>query len=647
MGRSFDPLANASMAGQNITITTPDGQTIQTQTDTNGNYSTKVQTAPNGLVNVLQGAGGIEGDTCDLIASGSYLTCNFNLGKPPFDEDGLTQFFNQDSTTSLAPKQGLIGTAKAASEPDLSKFQWVVIDGVTYKPFVTLKDPRYPVDLSSIKDKIIFDQKWIQTLKNATGVTDDFPIMIVPQINWLRDATNSSNAGGYLQDGVHSWMVLSVVALDYTNGSISHEFGHHVDWMKGFTDSQNHHYSSDNWNFKTAEAGVSAARAITGYATTNSREMFAEFFATMMEPLGNDPTQIDTSSNTGQFLFASRVDDYLRAKPSLTIYLLGSQYIFNSEGTTGRSNLMSPNISVNLKVPLQNDLMYLYKHVAKVSNQNEYFPGNVSLGLITPGPKLDIPDGHYMSGKSVVTAALLDHHGAPLGDANLSLGGQTQPIHAGNYSWTSGTYKALMPVPTGIQNITVSNLPADYPIPFAGEKVNLVDGSNYVEVGYQKITVQYMVYQNAAGVLPMLPLQFIGSFQAKSGATTTGITSNANGGTPTTLRYPTEGHSLGFYGSPTPLPSGLKGYSYLIDYVVGGNADLLYPIKETLTGPAPFPKMASPTKTEFSFDPKTPIPTGPVILVAQTAPHSISGIFQKQCSYDSTFTSTFCAALKW
>lgn len=619
-GRSFDPLAQAPMEGQTINVTSDTGQTAQVTTDVNGNYSVSIKASIDGFINVSQGDGGIEGSTRTFVTSSNdqAFTSDFNIGNPPFDEGEITSDFQKITESESDYK-----ISSLALEPNLNAINPVIIDGVNYLPFVVPKDPNYnPFDPSnpdhidplSLKDQVDKNYKWFKTLKSATGVTKDIPIILVSKLDWDLGYDGTPNNNGYYNHG--KFIVWNIELLDNID-NFSHEYGHHVDWVRGH-EAGVLGYSSQGTYFTKAFQVALKSKAVTGYATNNPMEMFAVFFDAMFTPLDHNPNILDPLAQYG----------YTR---DIGIYLRHEKGIIDSE-LPGSTNLVSIEGSQSTRIQVHNVLMYIYKHVAKMSQQNEYFPGEVLVNMdvfpfINPSY---IPGGFYMKNSGVVTITIIDHNGKPIEFGVVEIENIKSKIEPADpdYHILSGNGRPLMPVETGNNLLSFSDYPIDYPIPFLGQTLDIKPGSNYFEISYRKSSTQYKLYSefyptDRASEYGNPPV-FAAELTHKTGLKIKGL---KQGDIP---RYPTEGTYFGYGQYDKQLTdmaraNGEKNtYYYKVDYVIGGDDENLFPLQAKFTGPMG----AMPPQMLATY----PIPTATTQEIKKVS-DIVTGILTKKCDY--------------
>jgi|GEM_PF-1293899 len=368
---------------------------------------------------------------------------------------------------------------------------------------------------------------------------------------------------------------------------------------------------------------------IAGYGAADEMEMFAEIFAELV-----DPNQAD-QEKLRYYLANYILDDPLKLK-------IGTQ-------TEIKHKTIEKIFEKDKEIFFgggQNVLMYAYDFILQKSLNQSYFPvklyeeygigldqktiqGKIS-GNFPNNYSSDIVNARYTD-KSVISFVLVDHNNRKMENTKFSIGsaGETTRLKkdtgvfsdgSGDLFDTTGT-AVLMPGPTGEQTLNVIP-PSYYPIPFAGQTVNLKSGANYVEAKYNLFSVDYRV----KGVVSPKEARLRGIFESNNGkAKVTGL---LKGSIP---RYPDEG-----YDSPVPANGGygvydslqktdpiLNLYNYKLEYIIGGGGDELYPIKETLFGPSgsliplrPHPP-TFPGMTEF--------------LLKEGAGNIVNGFFGQKC----------------
>jgi len=579
----------------------------KTATDSNGNYSIAVPVnrpladtiyyfalRKNGYQNMTK----VESQTVS-VNSNSTITANSN--------------FNLLSTPTPAPDNPC-GTDQKIESPNLTIcvvpiFQ-EVWDGMK------IQFPDDYSELPSFTELIKIIQSEISRLRNLTNLPD------VPKIVYLhRPMPKNWTASGYA-DTVNSTLRLSALMAGIGKGKdengirlvIDHEFGHFVDTERGKittatslfldnrdifnevclkqTDSTKNTSgeeiqpatyrcpSSFNFDFQAVYSLLKERGVVIDYATVDPMEMFAEIFAGLVDP---------NKAQTEKFQYF--IENFILDNPL--------SFSIDNERTTIK-HAKSDSFS-------QNNLMYAHEFVARKSLNKTYFPGtlyddfNPTLGQSAIDAKIvnyyvKISMAKYTD-KAVVSVKALDHNNQKMENTIISIGGPnvsnvTMRLKkdggvfsdgSGDLFDTTGT-GVMMPGPTGTQTITIPSPPSYYPIPFAGQTVKLDPGSNYVEVKYHLITVNYRVEdgQDAA--------QFRGIFESNNGkAKVTGL---LKGSIP---RYANIGYDSpipqnGGYGVEVPnqitsaLPNPYRLYQ--LQFLIGGGGKDLYPIKETLFGPS-------------------------------------------------------------
>lgn len=628
-GRSFDPLAQTPMPNQKITISTLDGQSLSTQTDANGNYSIKIDASKDELISVIQGSGGTEGDTYSFLTNddSSSFTYNFNIGNTPFNLDLIYRDIQSVQTDQIKA-----ASERAESEPGLQQLEPLSINGIYYPTFFVLKDipenKGYVIDpavLAARKESIAFASEWLKTLKTSTGLIDYFPVIIVPEIDWQLN-NEGRPASGYMKWSTLEYENLMVIDLDRLSPElVAHEFAHHLDWIRG-NESGISTYSSASTLFYWAFSEIVKKKSIEGYAATDTAEMFAEFFTMMMQPFGPDRINSFTLNE-----FIDIIGAYLRFESSDN-FVLDWTFLDPTQkdyhGTT--TVLNSKDLPLSERIAIHNSLIYVYKHVAKMAQQIEFFPGEITikrgLSILTPEYILK---GIYMKDQAVVTLTLADHQQKTIKSGKVFIGDIYSELGpaATNYI-ISGTRKPLTPVPIGYKTVRVTDLPSDYPVPFLGQTLDIKPGSNYFNISYRKLSTQYKLHSefypaDRASEYGNPPV-FAAELTHKTGLKIRGL---KQGDIP---RYPTEGTYFG-YGqydkqlTDTARANGEKNtYYYKVDYVIGGDDEHLFPFQAKFTGPMG----AMPPQMLATF----PIPTATTQEIKKVS-DIVTGILTKKCDY--------------
>jgi|GEM_PF-1576101 len=604
-GTSTDPATNLPMVDQKITVSVAkeDGQQVETETDEHGKYQARIRANEGDLINIFQGEGDQEFDNCERIAGeiSQPLSCDFFLGKIPFDLGWLDANFGYPSDNEA--NAGLVSKIKA-DDPTEGPLDRKIINDIT---FYTPKEGSsyYYVNLDEYSDQLNNVAEWLKTLKKSTGVDDAFPVIIVPRINWV-GAADGSDAGAYMQWGKHPKMVLTQNSF-LNLGSIAHEYGHYVDNKKSGEIVLKNRTSSDDLYFIEAFKELKRTKAVTGYGSSNAHEFFAEMFASIMVP--DSSANIDLSKWSGQQRFRNLIDQYLLLKPF-------------SSPPMDISSINSVDLPLDERIKIQNCLIYSYKHIASVSQQVEYYPGQVRFFKGNASPKDIVLNGGFMDGNGLLTIRFQDHFGVSLDGVDVSFVNETIKTEPESGLWKAGAV-FLPNKPTGKQILTAKNLPSDYPLPFAGQTVNLADGSNFIETGYKVYDLSYQLDTNGVPYDPNWPSNsplnpedyypnyFIAAaMELKNG---TIMPATIKGTIP---RYPTEGDGNGLGSFDQSMNNIAQTVYYKTRFILGGDEANLFPAKVTIKGPTMQPpRINSPTVAESYYN----------------GSETIQGIYNREC----------------
>lgn len=348
----------------------------------------------------------------------------------------------------------------------------------------------------------------IKFLKDQTGLPYLPTIYLVNDIYWHRTA-NGNPPAGYVEFGANSIVLKAASVGD--DRVITHEFGHLVDWEKGFYGKSPASYpillddcklNVVNYNFRCPasaykdfnEAYIYARNnsydlGSEGYMNTNRHEMFAEFFAGLFVPWEVNPDPPYTT-------FSSRE----KLRYTIENLLLGNfsyQLTFNSK-IFAKSNWDSL-----VSTHKQNVLIYLYKFVAKSSNVDEYFPGTVERW-----GQGKIVKGEFMK-TGFVSFKLADHANRPMEKTNISVAllykmtrlkkdSNVFSDGTGDLFDTTGT--AIIPiVPKGTGKIVDIPTPPDYyqGAVFSRMTRDIRQGANpVIDLSYANMSPPYIYYDS-------------------------------------------------------------------------------------------------------------------------------------------------------
>lgn len=313
---------------------------------------------------------------------------------------------------------------------------------------------------------IIQNAVQINSLVTRTGLPYTPVIYLSGPITW------GGSAAAYTEQGGQE----IVVDVKYLNkiATITHEFGHLVDWTKGpdkpandlscnnkvnKTGTKSHctlSLSGKDFIFSSSISGLSQ-HFITGYATWDYLEMFATLFESQQTP---------DSAGSDKFTLRQRT------QYNLTNALLGNY----QESLGSYSNIVLPTTPAG-----QNAAMYVYKFVASAGNLDEYFPGILgkdwSYSLLW--------DGKYMA--NGVVSVKLTECGKLKNGVNVSIGNaavttrtkQTSgvfPNGGGDLFDTTGT-AVILNAPINNQIIAVSGYSSSAIEP---KMINVIPGANPV-----------------------------------------------------------------------------------------------------------------------------------------------------------------------
>lgn len=435
-----------------------------------------------------------------LIRSDSSVSQNIiqdiRLSKIPIEAD---------STTLLDPISQRCRTPKPGPE-DYSTwyhsgdYLGKEIHGVL---FCARIDQRYNVEYPAFIEEASRNADQINYLVSQTGLSYTPVVYIVDEITWYKDAA------AYVSSGRKE----IIIDRNYLYRAITHEFGHLLDWDKGFDNSMTSKYTwclenngrtkrhcarSDSDDFinafdlgsvgqeKDIEIGEYTLKGeihtggIYGYATTNYAEMFAEIFDFQFRPVGD--------FWTGEMIFLSREKFKYAIK---NMMLAQYKYKGRLSGIITRTQEEMHEFGDTSSPDTHNAVMYLYKVVAKTGNIDQYFPGTVKSSWSYD----QIGSGLYMD-KAVVSLAAIDQIGALPGDGIKDVGGvvSDKSFQTRDYQttgvFTDGTgdmfnkkgTEVLFNVSPGIDKIVdITAMPDGYSGAVYNKwKTKLVRGSNQV-----------------------------------------------------------------------------------------------------------------------------------------------------------------------
>jgi|GEM_PF-1533550 len=529
------------VSGINLFVQTEDSPNYTIITNQAGSYNASILAKKNTITNIQiddRSQFASPGYSCSISAS-NPTPCNFTYRKLPFDLVSLDQLLPDDQTVSQTE---MIDKTTAAT-PDFGK-DWIVptvCDGIKFVTTVKT-DPHY-FDISTCTPEMTKTAEVLNDLKAMAGIHyRPKAIVLVKDIDWAVGAsgvTYYARSTGTGEMATSSFMLLSASTV-YENlpdkdqiitAIVSHEFGHVIDWTKGHLEesidfgwckwgwcssTSNHAFQEAFYGevyslpIVTTTTGVKNDNVVTGYASTNVDEMFAELvsgaYINSVYPPSDPYNALTMDEAIKQYLLLKRTDSFNDTKVP---------FWNTSRGRSSSSviNLGSPTSgNWNLVIAQHNCFLYLYKMALQGLNKSwDFVPGSV---VRNRDYKAGIVEtGGYMGGKAYVTFRLFDHGGRPMEDVSGSLAGvtfKTTNVPISNRFYLSHDGSIIKPnLASGDQMLSITS-PEYYKVPFASKKIHLNEGSNYVETNYYVRTIDLIVRPDPA----TFPGGFQGDYQA-------------------------------------------------------------------------------------------------------------------------------------
>jgi len=398
----------------------------------------------------------------DTTSSSISITQNFKLA--PIPQDIV-------STNQLDPTSQRCRTDKSKYDYEVSSYhtgdyKGEVVNGVLI--CTALANQGFLTSYSIAIDRITVQ---IDSLVARTQLPYTPVIYLSGPLVW------EPGAAAYVMRGGKE-IIADIAYIDKNNNdpwAITHEFGHLVDWFNGpdmpFNDSscinkvnisktKSHCMLTDSRPDFISAASISWHEGlITGYATSNRAEMFAEIFAAQQTP-----------DSAGSSNFSKREKAQYNIKNAL---FAEYKFPFNPAYASSLFNTDS-------SISGQNAGMYIYKFVASAGKVDQYFSGD----LKSSWTYNDIWYGNYMT-TGVVSIQLNECQVENFGGTNVTVGdvtGQTRTQKtsgvftdgSGDLFDDSGTV-FLMNVPLENQALSVSGFLSTTTTP---NSLSIVHGSN-------------------------------------------------------------------------------------------------------------------------------------------------------------------------
>ena len=361
---TLKPVAGATISAAVNVFLNPMTPWTTTTTDTSGNYTIQVPVPSNKSNSYIDIKAEMAGYPSALfnyysfMANNSSYTQNFLTSKAPIDVVSST-VLDPGSARCRTQAKDYTWTSSPYYHP--GDYVGKPINGVLFcastansAVFTT-----YASDLAKTGTQI-------QSLVQSTGLPFTPIVYLSGTITWIKIGQNNNFtlAAAYTQPGAQE--IVEDVTYLHDLSTITHEFGHLVDWAKGSdvavgsnklcaTNNQktlSHCRTSDDQNYSFGSAFETArANTIQGYAAANQYEMFAEMFSTIETP--------DASGNFG-------IRQKVQADLAAALTKNGFQD-FDGSGIY-RSSLNLPTTIAG-----QNAAEYIYNYVAKYSNLTQSF----------------------------------------------------------------------------------------------------------------------------------------------------------------------------------------------------------------------------------------------------------------------------------
>lgn len=460
-GKVLDSDTQQPIAQADIQFFDENGTRTTTKTGSLGNYTltASVNRMSDGEVIFLQ----VQKEGYPFITDSSSIWTSL-LPPDVSSPFSLRKDFGLYKPLFSPPPIGIMTLSTCATGPN---FTGRIVNGIV---FCYKESDEGFIDQNLSKIQVIASE--INRLRSLTGYSD------IPRYVWIGKLNSVAAAEAVWE----KWGInlhnehLSDDTLSDILPTINHEFGHLVDfknsWKEPSSSSARNFCWQTSTDWVTCPASSSKSfiaayevalknKVLSRYATTNNLEMFAEFFAGLV------------------------TKGYPAGSGEKFRYVIENKLLFNTY-----YNFHLSSISPFGSPSSQNSLMFVYKFVAKLSSQNEYFPGSIGTG--PPYDAYDyqaIDQGKYMTA-GVVSIILRDHTRKMMENTNVSVGGTTLTTRlkktsgvfsdgSGDLFDTTGT-NVILNAPIDSQLVNVS--PPDYyqGAVWLGQKVNIIQGSNPV-----------------------------------------------------------------------------------------------------------------------------------------------------------------------
>jgi|GEM_PF-3322109 len=510
-GQSINPSTKKGVANVRVTLFAQGYTPVVVTTDSRGNYKAQLvipATPPrigltqNGSVNVSSGttnrpdliyiqqemdgyALSSESDEFALTvpATGSTISLTQNFSTYPFINSSSSSTKTK-TPTRVAASSG--STAVVSSSPlpadcisnGYSYGNGKAISGVIFCA-TNNKDANDLTDQTSIANQI-------QAMRNRTGKLNLASEVFIGDPIDTMTYCGLEPAGGCAMAGDNN-IILNDAYLTNDTYTVAHEFGHLVDWANGYylplaspqiapgcfinADKAGCHcYSSNKSSYLNSFDILKTNGLITGYATANQRESFAESFASYWMDI-NMPAAGITVDPEGQYLFHYVADNLPLGDVGGSL----SAFRFNAaEITDSKFNPYNKDSIQN-----QNAMLYVDSFVGNAINK----PIGVTLKPNSDSlSKSDIVAGKFTN-NSVTIFKVVDQSNGLIGHINVDVNGtavQTRNDSIGRAGFHTGGTAVLSNGPVG-SNIpmTLAGLPANTPS-YTLKTVNLIAGANPV-----------------------------------------------------------------------------------------------------------------------------------------------------------------------
>lgn len=367
-GNVTDIDSGSLVPGATITIISGNARTnvVTTTTDNFGSYSANININPADIPNTViikeKVAGYFEDELeRDAWPMSGITQADFKVPKIPPDVV---------STRPLDPVSARCRTSPASYDYPLEFYHTGDYDGRIIDGVLFCVSTQNTVFFTTYAEDIQKNAAQINALVARTGLPFTPTIYLTGTITWVK------GAGAYTPAGAKE--IIEAVSESSDLSTITHEFGHLVDWWKGpdlantapyrwfclenIAKTATHCFSSDRFAYNGFQYAASIARQglIIGYAATNRHEMFAEMFTSQQTP-----------DSDGDANFTKRE----HARYNIRNAQMQFQFLTGSWGDSfGASSVMALPTFANEK---QNAAMYVYKFVASEGNLDQYFPGTI------------------------------------------------------------------------------------------------------------------------------------------------------------------------------------------------------------------------------------------------------------------------------